>query len=288
MTGFGRGESKDNHYDFSVEIKTINNRYRDFSIRMPRQLNSIEDRIRRKINEFVARGRIEVHIRFQSLKEQEKKVKIDLALLKGYYSALNQIKNTFPMLEKDIGIELMARFPEAIQVEDNEYDVEELWESLKGALNKALIQLDSARIEEGNNLKKDLLYRCEIIEKKVENIDALAPEIENEYKKRLAEKIIEYTGNFEIDETRLMTEVAIFADKSNITEEIIRLYSHMKQFKNTFKNELVGRKLDFIVQEMNREINTIGSKGNSYSISREVVDIKSELEKIREQIQNIE
>jgi uncharacterized protein (TIGR00255 family) len=288
MTGFGRGEYKDDRYECTVEIKTINHRYKDYSIRMPRQLNSIEDKIRKIVNSYITRGRIEIYIHFEFLNQEEREVKLDLGLAKGYYSALNKLKMSFPEINEDIKISLLARFPEIIKVDDKEYDVEELWGFLYIAMKSALEMLSETRTAEGKNLKVDLLSRCNKIKDSIKSIKYLAPEVEKEYKKRLTEKIIEYTNSIELDETRILTEVAILADKTNITEELIRLNSHIDQFENTLNENTIGRKLDFLVQEMNREINTIGSKGNYYSIATEVVSIKSELEKIREQIQNIE
>ncbi len=288
MTGFGRGEFRNEKYECIIEIKTINHRYKDFFIYGPRYLNSIEDKIKKLVSTYVARGRIEISIRIEALNQEEKGVKLDLALAKEYYRALKKLTEVIPELQRDINLSLIARFPEIIKVEETEYNVDELWEFLKLAMEQALIQLDRTRREEGENLKKDLLTRCKKIEEKVKLIEQLAPEVEKEYKKRLTEKIVEYTKSVDIDYTRIMTEAAIFADKSNITEEIVRLFSHIQQFKNTLNKESIGRKLDFIVQEMNREANTIGSKGNHYSVSTGVVEIKSELEKIREQVQNIE
>lgn len=288
MTGFGRGEFRNENYECIVEIKTINHRYKDFLIHEPKCLNSIEDKIKKLVSTYVVRGRIEISIRIEALNQKEKGVKLDLALAKEYYRALKELTEAIPELQKDINLSLIAHFPEIIKIEENEYNADELWEFLKLAMEQALIQLDHTRREEGENLKKDLFTRCNKIEEKVKLIEQLAPEVEKEYKKRLIEKIMEYTKSANIDYTRIITEAVIFADKSNITEEIVRLFSHIQQFKNTLNKESVGRKLDFIVQEMNREANTIGSKANHYSISTGVVEIKSELEKIREQVQNIE
>lgn len=288
MTGFGRGENKSDCYECTIEIKTINHRYRDYSIRMPKQLNSIEDKIRKIVNAYIKRGRVEIYIKFEVLNQEEREVNLDLGLAKGYYNALNKLKQLFPGLNQDINLSLFTRFPEVIKVSEKEYNAEELWQFLYIALKSALEKLNATRIMEGENLRNDLQSRCSKIKDRIKAIEYLAPEVEAEYKNRLTEKLIEYTNSIELDETRILTEVAILADKTNITEEIIRLYSHIQQFENTLNEEVIGRKLDFIVQEMNREINTIGSKGSYYPISTEVVSIKSEIERIREQIQNIE
>ncbi len=288
MTGFGRGEFKDEKFECIVELKTINHRYRDYFIRMPKQLNCIEDRIRNIINSYVIRGRIEIYVDLEVLDLNEREVKLDLGLAKGYYSALNKLKQYLPELNGDINLSFLARFPEVLKVKENEYDIEELWEILSRALIEAINNLEQARIEEGEKLKIDLISHCNKIEEGIKNIKNICPQVEKEYEDRLVEKIAEFTSSVELDKTRILTEVAILADKVSIDEELIRLKSHIIQFNNTLNEKVMGRKLDFIVQEMNREINTIGSKGNNYAISSQVVLIKSELEKIREQIQNIE
>lgn len=288
MTGFGRGEYKNGKYECIIEIKTINHRYKDFSIRMPRQLNSLEDKIRKLVSTYVARGRIDIFIQIEMSNQEEKGVKLDLGLARGYYSTLKQLASSLPEVQEDILLSHIAGFPEIIKIDENRYNVEELWEILSIVLNEALYQLNETRVQEGEHLKQDLIDRCNKIKQRVSVIEKLSPEVEKAYKSRLTEKIIEYTKATDVDETRVMTEIAIFADKSSIAEEITRLYSHLQQFRNTLTEECIGRKLDFYVQEMNREVNTIGSKANNYSISNEVVIIKSELEKIREQVQNIE
>ncbi len=288
MTGFGRGELRNDLYECIVEIKTINHRYKDFYIRMPRQFNSIEDRIRKCVSQFITRGRIEIYIRFNFLGHEERDVELDMGLAKGYYGVLQELKGLIPSLQDDISISLISRFPDIIRVNEKEYNMDEIWALLEETLYSALKELDRTRNLEGQNIKKDLIFRCNKIEGMVDSIKLKAPEVETDYKKRLIEKIVEYTDSIDVDETRILTEVAIYAEKSNITEEIIRLYSHINQLRGSLDEDSVGRKLDFLLQEMNREVNTIGSKANSYSISTEVVAIKSELEKIREQIQNIE
>lgn len=288
MTGFGRGEYRDEMFICIAEIKTINHRYRDYFIRMPKQLNCIEDKIRSVVNSYVTRGRIEIYIDLEVLNQDEREVKLDLGLAKGYFSALNKLKQSLPELNGDISLSFIARFPEVLNVDEKEYDIEELWDILSKALINALNNLEQTRVAEGKNLKLDLINYCNKIEERIKKIENIAPQVNKEYEERLVEKIMEFTNSVELDKTRILTEVAILADKVSIDEELTRLKSHIKQFKNTLNDMVIGRKLDFIIQEMNREINTIGSKGNYYEISSEVVSIKSELEKIREQIQNIE
>lgn len=288
MTGFGISENKNDYYECTIEIKTINHRYRDYFIRMPKQLNSIEDKIKKTVNTYIARGRIEIYIKFEVLNQEEREVKLDLGLAKGYYNALSRLTQILPNIDDTMDLSLFTHFPDTIKVSEKEYNAEESWKFIYLVLKNALEKLNTTRITEGENLKKDLKSRCSSIKERINAIEFLAPEVEEEYKKRLTDKILEYTDAIELDKTRILTEVAILADKTNTTEEIIRLHSHINQFENTLEEEEIGRKLDFLVQEMNREINTIGSKGSHYSISTEVVSIKSELEKIREQIQNIE
>lgn len=288
MTGYGRSEYKDERYEFTVEIKAINHRYKDFFLRIPKNLNSFENNIRKTINSFVGRGRVEVYIQYESLSKSERNIKLDIPLVQGYYNALVKINQELPQINQDIDLSLITSFPEVIRAVEKEDDINELWNCLEIALKNALLQLDRSRLKEGEHLEAELLSRTTKIEERIKTIEKLSPIVEEEYKVHLKKTIESYTQEIEIDEHRLLTEVAIFVDKVSIREEITRLHSHILQFKLTFSEDVIGRKLDFIVQEMNREINTIGSKSNNFSISSEVVEIKSELEKIREQIQNIE
>ncbi|WP_090437823.1 YicC/YloC family endoribonuclease [Natronincola peptidivorans] len=289
MTGFGRGEVQKEGKYFHIELKSVNHRYMDISIKMPRSFTYLEDRIRQLVKKYIQRGRVEIFITYKNLGESDIKVTTDITLAHQYIKALEEIHNSFS-IEKDIGVSTIARFPDVLQLEKQEENEEIVWNLLKEGLTQALNNLLEMRKEEGSELKDDLEKRLEILIALIAKIKDRSPEVVKEHKERLTKRIREFMEEeIEIDEARIALEVALFADKSNITEEIVRLNSHIVQFnKSMEQKEAIGRKLDFLIQEMNREINTIGSKANDLVISNIVVDIKSELEKIREQIQNIE
>lgn len=289
MTGFGRSEVQKEDKQFNIELKTVNHRYMDTSIKMPRSFTFLEDRIRQVVKNYIKRGRIEIYINYKNIGESDVKVSTDMSLANQYIRALEEIHEEFK-IEKDIGVSTIARFPDVLQLEKKEEDEEAIWNLLNQGLTEALSNLSEMRQTEGLKLKEDLINRLETLILLIKKIEDRSPEIVLEYKERLNKRISELLDEeLNIDEGRLALEVALFADRSNITEEIVRFNSHISQFKKSMKQEeAVGRKLDFIIQEMNREVNTIGSKANDLTISNIVVDIKSELEKIREQIQNIE
>ncbi|WP_427338541.1 YicC/YloC family endoribonuclease [Caloranaerobacter sp. DY30410] len=289
MTGFGRGESRDNVRHFVVEIKSVNHRYNDIIIKMPKHLNYIEDRIRKYIKSKISRGRIEVYINLEYMDDSGVKVQVDLPLAKAYKEAV-EVLNEKLYIEDKITIDLIAKFPDVIKVEKQEEDEDEVWNCLKNGLEEALNKLIEMRIREGQELAKDIKLRAKNIIDIVKTIEARSPEVVLEYKNKLNSRIEELLGDsYELDENKLANEVAFFADKSNIDEEIVRLYSHVNQLISTLDADVpVGRRLDFLIQEMNREANTIGSKASDIVITNKVVELKSEIEKIREQIQNIE
>ncbi|KPU28281.1 hypothetical protein TR13x_02800 [Caloranaerobacter sp. TR13] len=289
MTGFGRGESRDNIRHFIVEIKSVNHRYNDIIIKMPKHLNYIEDRIRKHIKSKISRGRVEVYINLEYIDESGIKVQVDLPLAKSYKEAV-EILNENLYIKDKITIDLIAKFPDVIRVEKKEDDEDEVWNCLKNGLEEALNKLIEMRIREGQELAKDIRLRAKNIVDIVKTIETRSPEVVLEYKNKLRNRIEELLGeSYELDESRLANEVAFFADKGNIDEEIVRLYSHVNQLISTLDVDVpVGRKLDFLIQEMNREANTIGSKASDIVITNKVVELKSEIEKIREQIQNIE
>lgn len=289
MTGFGRGENSDNFRQFTVEIKSVNHRYNDIIIKKPKHLNYVEDMVKKLIKSKVNRGRIEVYINLEYINESDTLVKPDVSLAKSYKYALQDICDELN-IEKDISIDTLTRFPDIVKIEKKEEDEDEVWLCLKCAVERALEKMIFMRIKEGKELAEDITNRSKKTENIVNEIEARSPKVVLEYKEKLSNRIKEILEDkFEVDENRLTNEVAFFADKSSITEEIVRLYSHLNQLAETLKSDAsVGRKLDFLVQEMNREINTIGSKVGDIDITNKVVEIKSELEKIREQIQNIE
>lgn len=289
MTGYGKGSYRDDRMEIAVELKTINHRYKDFFIRMPRTLNFAEDALRKEIGKTVQRGRIEVHIKIQYFGLENKEIRLDLELAKAYMESLKELKTQLPEVTGEYGLSLVARFPEVIYTEEKEGDEGQLWNKLSQALQEALKGLAETRQSEGALLAEDFLHRLEAIEKITAGIQEMEPVIAQENAVKLRSRIEEYTKELALDEKRLVEEVAYLADKASIAEEITRLKSHCTRFRKIMKEkDSVGRKLDFLIQEMHREINTIGSKSNHLDLSNLVVDVKSEIEKMREQIQNIE
>lgn len=290
MTGFGRKDYRDEALEISIEIKTINHRFRDFFLKLPRSLNPIEENIRKAISEKIARGRIEVFIKYNELDAQNKRIVFNRDLAKAYINVLNEIKTLDSMIDDDLSPGLIAKFPDVVSLEDEGVDYDAVWRKMAPVLEEALEQVDTSRSREGEVLEKDVAARCAAIEKAVSAIEAKSPEMLKKYQEELRAKVEAYTDSMEVDEKRVLTEVAIMADKLDISEELTRLKSHTARLEEILgeEDEPVGRKLDFLVQELNREINTIGSKANDIGIANLVVDVKSEIEKIREQIQNIE
>ena len=289
MTGFGRGEFKNDNYHFLVECKTVNHKYCDINVRLPRKISFLEDKIRNHVKNFVKRGRVDLYIKLDLIGSEDVNLKFDDKLATQYVNILKEIKYKFD-LQDDISVMSVAKFPDIVKCEEKDEDEELYWSMLKEALDITLEKLGQMRQEEGNKLAKDILERCDILTNLLNEIEKYSETVVVEYKEKLNARISEILENPSIvDENRLAQEVAIFADKSSITEEIVRFRSHIGQLKNTVvKNESIGRKIDFLIQEMNREVNTTGSKSSNLNITNLVVEVKSELEKIREQIQNIE
>ena len=289
MTGFGRGEFKNDNYHFLVECKTINHKYCDINVRLPRKISFLEDKVRNYVKNFIKRGRVDLYIKLDLIGSEDVNLKFDDKLATQYVSILNEIKDKFN-LQDDISVMSVAKFPDIVKCEEKEEDEDLYWGMLQVALDMALEKLGEMRKVEGEKLAQDTLERCDILKNLLDEIEKYSDTVVDEYKEKLNNRISEILDNPSlIDENRLAQEVAIFADKSSITEEIVRFRSHIEQLKNTVvKNDSIGRKIDFLIQEMNREVNTIGSKSSNLNITNLVVEVKSELEKIREQIQNIE
>ncbi|NLK34958.1 MAG: YicC family protein [Gracilibacteraceae bacterium] len=287
MTGFGRGEFSQGTSTFSVDVRSVNHRYCDVSIRMPRSMSLMEEKVREFVSERISRGKVDVYINYSTF-GQSSQVKLDTSLAKAYVDSLNTLKEMF-QIQDDISLSLLTRFSDIMSLETVEQDMEELWLILKEALEIAFNALIEMRKREGERLKNDLLEKIVDVRDFVENMKEKSSGIVDEYKIKLYDRIKELIKDIPIDENRLLTEVAIFADKTSIDEEIVRLESHMDQFKKALNfGGPVGKKLDFIIQEMNREINTIGSKITDLEVLNNVISIKTEIEKIREQVQNIE
>lgn len=290
MTGFGRGEFQDNEHRLIVEIKAVNHRYNEIVIRMPKNLGPLEDKIRRSVSNLLVRGRIDVFITMDEYGQKKKAVRIDKELAIAYNKALKDLGDLFSISVND-NIQQIAKFPDVIKVEEVTEDVLILWPKLTHAVKIALTNLMSMRLAEGRNIQQDLVLRITDIESYITAVEKRAPQVLVEYKEKILGRMRELLATIgeEPDAGRLLQETAIFADRTSITEELVRLKSHLTQFRVALNaDDAVGRKLDFIVQEINRETNTIASKANDFNVANIVVEIKSEIEKVREQIQNIE
>ncbi|MEO1815587.1 MAG: YicC/YloC family endoribonuclease [Acetobacterium sp.] len=289
MTGFGRKDYRDEEVDCSIEIKTINHRFRDFFVKIPKTLNPIEEKIRNTVSQSIARGRIEIFIKYSELGTKNRHIVFNRDLAKNYISVLNEIRRLDSMIGDDLSLSLISKFPDVIMIEEDIDDYESIWLKIQPVLVKTLEEVDASREREGSALKNDVVNRCRTVRDLVKKIKEKSPDMLERYRDELREKISSYVESVEIDEKRLLTEVALMTDKLNIDEELTRLQSHLDRLEGMVEEtEPVGRKLDFLIQEVNREINTIGSKASDLAIANIVVDVKSEIEKIREQIQNIE
>ncbi|WP_313563322.1 YicC/YloC family endoribonuclease [Ruminiclostridium cellobioparum] len=289
MTGFGRGNYNESGKEFTVEIKSVNHRYIDFYIKLPRQIAYLEERVREVVSKSIFRGKVDIFISFEDRSEDSKNVMLDEALAGAYIQAVESLKDKYG-LKDDISVSLVSRFPDVLRIEKTEDDEEQLWGILYKALEAAVDSLVQMREKEGNELRMSLLQKADYMENIISQITNRSPEVVIEYKQKLENRIKELLNQQTVDENRLAMEVAIFADRCGIDEELVRLGSHLLQLRDilSIKKQPVGRKLDFLVQEINREINTIGSKSNDIVITKNVLELKSETEKIREQIQNIE
>ena len=288
MTGFGRGEYKEGGIELTAEVKTVNNRYLDVSVKSPKIFLGYEDVIRSVVRSSLTRGHADVYISLTDKRDKAKTLYVDEAAAKAYVEAALKVAALFPSLENDVTVSSVLRQPDILKSEENAGADDDLLSALNAALGAALKKLSEMRAVEGEKLKKDMLSRIDKIEGIVAAITERAPLVAENYRAKLTEKVKGYLENVPVDEGRLLTEVAVFSDKCNIDEELTRLGSHIAQFRAICKEQLVGRKLDFLVQEFNRETNTICSKSNDIEITRLGLDMKNEIEKIREQVQNIE
>lgn len=288
MTGYGSAKGVSGAIDITVELKSVNNRYLDCSIRMPRVYSALEDSLKALVTRSISRGKVDVYINIDASKAENLTIKINRPLADAYMAALNELSDAYGLENKVTAIEL-TRFPDVLQQEKDEKDTVALPDDLCAVLSEALKDFDTMRLREGENLALDIAARLNEIERLTKTAEEISPRSVANYRARLEAKIAEVLQNREIDEARILTEAAIFADRVAISEETVRLKSHIEQLRNMLEStEPVGRKLDFLIQELNREANTIGSKGNDAELARIVVDLKSEIEKIREQAQNIE
>jgi len=289
MTGIGRSEKLDTEHHIQVDLKSVNNRYNDIIIKMPWQLKPFEDSIRKIIKSRLKRGRIEVYIKVERATGSKTNIQLDMELAKAYYNSLIQIGDEFN-LATDKALELIARFPDVVKQIEEEEKEEILFEKVKNVLLEAVEKLMEMRKIEGEELKNDIVKRSGLIMDMTDKIEEHVPKIVEEHKQKLQVRIKELLdGIVPLDENKFANEVAYFADKTNITEEIVRMKSHLNQLDDILNaSGGIGRKLDFLIQEMNREANTIGSKVSDIDVTNYVIEMKSEIEKIREQIQNLE
>ena len=288
MTGFGRCEVQKDSRKFTVEMKGVNHRYLDVNIRMPKKLNFFESGIRTLLKSYATRGKVDIFITYEDTSQAQVSVKYNSVLAGEYLKYLKQMVEEFG-LENDVRVSTLARFPEVFTMEEQSVDEEELWNGLKEALEGAFEQFVETRTAEGQNLKKDILDKLDLLEELVGYIEERSPQIVAEYRTKLEDKVRELLADTQMEESRIAAEVILFADKICTDEEVVRLKSHITHMRNTLEeDEGIGRKLDFIAQEMNREANTILSKANDLETSNIGIDLKTEIEKVREQIQNIE
>ncbi len=288
MTGFGRCEIAEGDRKITVEMKSVNHRYLDINIKMPKKLSFFEAAIRNELKNYIQRGKVDIFITYEDFTESNVCVKYNKELAGEYMNYLKQMAEDFS-LDNDVRVSALSRYPEVLIMEEQTVDEEELWVLLNRAIKGAAEAFVDTRIREGENLKNDLITKLDGMLIHVDYITKRSPEIIDEYKKKLKEKVKELLEDAQIDESRLLMEVTIFADKVCVDEELVRLRSHIKATRDSLvKGGGIGRKLDFIAQEMNREANTILSKTSDLEISNRAIELKTEIEKVREQIQNIE
>ena len=288
MTGFGRCEITENDRKFTVEMKAVNHRYLDVNIKMPKKLNFFESAIRTELKNYISRGKVDVFITYEDYSENTSSVRYNKEIAEEYLKYLKQMAQDFE-LDDDIRVSTLSKYPEVFTMEESTIDEEKLWKSLQKAVDGAAQMFVQTRITEGEHLRDDLIDKLDGMLKLVDFIAERSPKIVAEYRAKLEDKVKELLADNTMDENRILTEVTIFADKVCVDEELVRLKSHIETTKNTLiEGGSIGRKLDFIAQEMNREANTTLSKSNDLEISNCAIELKTEIEKVREQIQNIE
>lgn len=288
MTGYGKGENEKDGRKFTVEIKSVNHRYNDISIKLPRFMISMEDKIKKNISKKIFRGKTDVFINFETEAQDDVQVKLNEPLARSYVEKLNELKEMFG-LETPNALDLVAKFPDILSTEKVEEEGDVIWEALEPALNEAVENFIHMRETEGETLKKDILLKNQKIKEITDKIKERSPFVVDEYKEKLNARLAELMDKNVIDEQRIAAEITIYSDRCCIDEELTRMYSHIKQLESILESDgSIGRKLDFLVQEMNREANTTASKSSDITITNAAIELKTEIEKIREQIQNLE
>ena len=288
MTGYGKGEYKEGGIELTVEIKTVNNRYLDVSVKSPKSFNAYEETVRSLVRGSLSRGHADVFVGFNDRREQAGRLTVDENAARAYVQAAERLKELFPGIADDLTLTALLRGADVIRTEEDAADDEQVFAALTAALSAALEKLNAMRAREGEKLAADMLARMDTIETLVGEIAARAPCVAENYRAKLFERMREVLADAPVDEARLLSEAAVFADKCNIDEELTRLRSHISQFRAVCREERVGRKLDFLVQEFDREANTVCSKSNDLAVTNAALALKNEIEKIREQVQNIE
>ena len=288
MTGYGKSEQTIDSLNVTVEIKSVNHRYFEFSARVPREYGFLEEKLKKYCNSLITRGKVECYVSVEDLEEREMEVNVNKTLAAGYVKALKELSERFG-LKDDISAVTLSRYPDVITLHKASEDEERIWNAVKTVAETAVSKFIEMRETEGSKLRRDILSRADYIIECVEFIEGRSPETVREYNEKLKQRMKELLGDASVDEQRLLNEAAIYADKIAVDEETVRLRSHISQLREFMNsNEAIGRKLDFLVQEINREANTIGSKAQDVDIAKKVIAIKAEVEKIREQVQNIE
>lgn len=288
MTGFGRVQETVDGMNVTVELRSVNHRYFEFTAKVPRAYGFLEEKLKTFTNSLVSRGKIECYVAVEQLEESETTVSVNASLAKGYVDALRQLSEMFD-LSADISAAVLSRYPDVLVLQKTAADEERIWNAVRSVAEKAVRRFIEMRETEGAKLKADILSRADTILEHVSFVETRSPQTVKEYNEKLKQRMEELLGSTQIDEQRLLTEAAIFADKIAVDEETVRLRSHISQLRTFMEaDEPIGRKLDFLVQEINREANTIGSKAQDVEIAKRVIAIKAEVEKIREQVQNIE
>lgn len=288
MTGYGKSEQTIDSLNVTVEIKSVNHRYFEFSARVPREYGFLEEKLKKYCNSLITRGKVECYVSVEDLEEREMEVNVNKTLAAGYVKALKELSERFG-LKDDISAVTLSRYPDVITLHKASEDEERIWNAVKTVAETAVSKFIEMRETEGSKLRGDILSRADYIIECVEFIEGRSPETVREYNEKLKQRMKELLGDASVDEQRLLNEAAIYADKIAVDEETVRLRSHISQLREFMNSsEAIGRKLDFLVQEINREANTIGSKAQDVDIAKKVIAIKAEVEKIREQVQNIE
>lgn len=288
MTGYGKSEQTIDSLNVTVEIKSVNHRYFEFSARVPREYGFLEEKLKKYCNSLITRGKVECYVSVEDLEEREMEVNVNETLAAGYVKALKELSERFG-LKDDISAVTLSRYPDVITLHKASEDEERIWNAVKTVAETAVSKFIEMRETEGSKLRGDILSRADYIIECVEFIEGRSPETVREYNEKLKQRMKELLGDAAVDEQRLLNEAAIYADKIAVDEETVRLRSHISQLREFINSsEAIGRKLDFLVQEINREANTIGSKAQDVDIAKKVIAIKAEVEKIREQVQNIE